>query len=179
MRVLAVLIAVSISGPAAAVAAAPAAYFDLRPGVALESGDSWTEAGTRYHLYGVQACLRGTSYTDRSGHRDDCGEASLAVLAAFIADTRPVCAPVAMIANVAHVVCYASVGADRVDLGNLMITSGYAFAALRQDGLPYSPAYAVAEQVAREKHAGLWQFKDVQYPAILLGRVATGRSADR
>jgi len=176
MRVLAVFIAASVSGPAAA---APAGYFDLRPGVALESGDSWTDAGTRYHLYGVQACLRGTSYTDRSGHRDDCGEASLAVLAAFIADTKPVCAPVATIANVAHVVCYASVGADRLDLGNLMITSGYAFAALQQDGLPYSPDYAVAEQLAREKHAGLWKFKDVQYPAILLNRAAAGRSADR
>ncbi|KAA3452224.1 succinoglycan biosynthesis protein exoi [Mesorhizobium sp. SARCC-RB16n] len=176
MRVLAVLIAVSLSGPAAT---APAGYFDLRPGVALESGDSWTDGGVRYHLYGVQACLRGTFYTDRSGHRADCGEASLAVLAAFIADTRPVCAPVATIGNVAHVVCYASVGADRLDLGNLVVTSGYAFAALQPDGLPYSPAYAVAEQVAREKHAGLWQFKDVQYPAILLGRAAAGNSRDR
>ncbi|MBN9235715.1 succinoglycan biosynthesis protein exoi [Mesorhizobium hungaricum] len=176
MRALAVLVAASISAP---VAAAPAGYFDLLPGVALESGDSWTDAGTRYHLYGVQACLRGTSYTDRSGKSDDCGEASLAVLAAFIADTRPTCAPVATITNVTHVVCYASVGVDRLDLGNLMITSGYAFAALRPDGLPYSPAYAVAEQVAREKHAGLWQFKDVQSPAILLGRAAAGGSTGR
>ncbi|RWB66037.1 thermonuclease family protein [Mesorhizobium sp.] len=172
MRSLAVVLAVVISGP---VAAAPAGYFNLRPGVALESGDSWTEAGARYHLYGVQACLRGTYYADSSGRREDCGEASLAVMAAFIADTKPVCAPIATIAKVIHVVCYATVGADQLDLGNLMITSGYAFAALQADGLPYSPAYAVAEQVAREKRAGLWQFKGVQHPAILLGR-AVARS---
>ncbi|RTM10858.1 MAG: thermonuclease family protein [Hyphomicrobiales bacterium] len=174
MKRAALLIVASIAGPASA---APAGYFDLRPGVALESGDSWTDAGARYHLYGVQSCLRGTFYTDRSGHREDCGEASLAVLAAFITDTRPVCAPVATIARVAYVVCYATVGADRLDLSNLMITSGYAFAALQPDGLPYSPAYAVAEQVAREKRAGLWQFQDVQHPAILLGRAAAKTSA--
>ncbi|TIT90201.1 MAG: thermonuclease family protein [Mesorhizobium sp.] len=169
MRSLAVVLAAVISGP---VAAAPAGYFNLRPGVALESGDSWTDVGARYHLYGVQSCLRGTYYADSSGRREDCGEASLAVMAAFIADTKPVCSPIATIAKVTYVVCYATVGADQLDLGNLMITSGYAFAALQPDGLPYSPAYAVAEQVAREKHAGLWQFKDVQHPAILLGRAA-------
>ncbi|AZO22606.1 MULTISPECIES: thermonuclease family protein [unclassified Mesorhizobium] len=169
MRSLAVVLAAVISGP---VAAAPAGYFNLRPGVALESGDSWADAGARYHLYGVQSCLRGTYYADSSGRREDCGEASLAVMAAFIADTKPVCSPIATIAKVTYVVCYATVGADQLDLGNLVITSGYAFAALQPDGLPYSPAYAVAEQVAREKHAGLWQFKDVQHPAILLGRAA-------
>ncbi|RWA88138.1 MAG: thermonuclease family protein [Mesorhizobium sp.] len=169
MRLLVVVLAAVISG---SVAAAPAGYFNLRPGVALESGDSWTDAGARYHLYGVQSCLRGTYYADSSGRREDCGEASLAVMAAFIADTKPVCSPIATIAKVTHVVCYATVGADQLDLGNLMITSGYAFAALQADGLPYSPAYAVAEQVAREKRAGLWQFKDVQHPAILLGRAA-------
>ena len=176
MRSLAVLLAAVVAGSAAAE---PAGYFRLQPGLALESGDSWRQAGARYHLYGVQACLRGTFYTDRSGRREDCGETSLAVMAAFIADTRPVCTPVATIANVAHVVCYATVGADRLDLGNLMITSGYAFAALEPDGLPYSSAYAVAEQVAREKHAGLWQFDDVQHPAIVLGRAAARGSTGR
>ncbi|TIU60525.1 MAG: thermonuclease family protein, partial [Mesorhizobium sp.] len=92
MRSLAVVLAAVISGP---VAAATAGYFNLRPGVALESGDSWTDAGARYHLYGVQSCLRGTSYADSSGRREDCGEASLAVMAAFIADTKPVCSPIA------------------------------------------------------------------------------------
>lgn len=174
MRALAILLAASVCGPAAA---APTGYFDLRPGLALESGDSWTDAHTRYHLFGVQGCLRGTFYTDRSGHREDCGEASLVVLAAFIADTRPSCAPMVTIANVAQVVCYATVGGHRLDLGNLMIASGYAFAALQPDGLPYSPVYAVAEQVAREKHAGLWQFADVQPPAILLGRRAARAAA--
>ena len=172
MKALAMLLAVCVPAPAAA-----AQYFELGPGVALESGDSWTEAGTNYHLYGVQACLRGTSYTDLSGHREDCGDASLAVVAAFIADTRPVCTPVARVANIVHVVCYASVGKAQVDLGNLMITSGYAFAALQPDGLPYWPAYAVAEQLARQNRAGLWRFDDVQHPAILLGRAAKERTA--
>ena len=48
--------------------------------------------GRRYRLYGVQTCLRGTTYTDHAGQRRDCGEASLAVLAAYITDTHPVCA---------------------------------------------------------------------------------------
>jgi endonuclease YncB( thermonuclease family) len=165
------LFAACVSAPVAA-----AGYFALGSGVALESGDSWTEAGAHYHLYGVQACLRGTFYTDLVGHREDCGDASLAVIAAFIADTKPVCTPVAQVEDIVHVICYASVGEDRVDLGNLMITSGYAFAALQPNGLPYSPAYAVAEQVARQKRAGLWRFNDVQHPAILLGRAARERT---
>jgi endonuclease YncB( thermonuclease family) len=165
------LIAVSLLAPSAASAGS----FELGPGVALESGDSWTEAGARYHLYGVQACLRGTFYTDLSGRREDCGDASLAVIAAFIADTKPVCTPVARTAAIVHVLCQATIGDDRVDLGDLMITSGYAFAALQPDGLPYWPAYAVAEQVARQKRAGLWRFDDVEHPAILLSRAAQDR----
>jgi endonuclease YncB( thermonuclease family) len=169
MKKIPLVLVACMSAPAAA---AQDGYFKLEPGVALESGDSWNENGARYHLYGVQACLRGTFYTDRSGRQEDCGEASLAVMAAFIADTKPVCAPIATIAKITYVVCYATVGANRLDLGNLMITSGYAFAALQPNGLPYSPAYAVAEQIARKKRAGLWQFKEVQHPAILLGRAA-------
>ena len=161
-------VAVAITLPAAA--AAPG-YFELRSGVTLESGDSWIDAGKKYRLYGVQACLRGTFYTDKSGHRRDCGEASLAVLAAYIADTSPVCAAVARTPNTIHVSCYATLGRDRLDLANLMITSGFAFAALRSDGLPLHPPSAVAEHQARERRAGLWQFDDVQHPAILLGQV--------
>ena len=176
MKTIALLLLVVM--PVAATAnAAPEGYLELRPGFTIESGDSWVDAGTRYHLYGVQACLRDTFFTDKSGHRRDCGEASLAVLAAYIADTKPVCAPVAKTDGTVHVACYATVGSDRLDLANLMIASGYAFAALRADGLPYHPAYAVAEQVAREKGAGLWQFKDVQHPSVLLGRAASKEGA--
>jgi endonuclease YncB( thermonuclease family) len=38
------------------------------------------------------------------------------------------------------------------------------------DAMGSGRAYAVAEQRAREMRRGLWQFDDVHYPAILLGR---------
>lgn len=152
------------------IAAAPAGYFDLQPGVTLETGDMWVSNGERYRLYGIQSCLRGTFYTDKHGQKRDCGEASLAVLAAYIKDTKPVCAPVVKKDGISYVVCYAAVGKERLDLANVLITSGYAFASLNRDGMPYHLPYAVAEQLAQEKRAGLWQFDDVQHPAIYLTR---------
>ena len=157
-----------------ATAAPPEGYFELKPGVTLESGDSWQDGGRRFRLFGVQACLRGTVYTDRSGAHRDCGEASLAVFAAYIADTHPVCAQVWQSAGTVFVSCYATIGADRLDLANLMISSGFAFASLDGRGLPYHTPYAVVEQAAREKNVGLWQFDDVQHPALLLGQNAAG-----
>jgi endonuclease YncB( thermonuclease family) len=68
--------------------------------------------------------------------------------------------------------CYAAIGADRLDLANLLISSGFAFASLDERGLPHHPPYAVVEQAAREKKVGLWQFDDVQHPALLLGQGA-------
>jgi endonuclease YncB( thermonuclease family) len=153
-------------------AAPPEGFFELKPGVTLESGDSWQDGDRHFRLFGVQACLRGTVYTDRSGARRDCGEASLAVLAAYIADTHPVCAQVAKSEGAVLVSCYATIGADRLDLANLMISAGFAFASLDGRGLPHHAPYAVVEQAAREKKVGLWQFDDVQHPAILLGQTA-------
>lgn len=170
-----VLVLLSALLPTAAVAA-PDGYFDLLPGVTLETGDTWIAEDKRFRLYGVQSCLRGTSYTDSHGQKRDCGEASLAVLAAYIKDTKPVCAPVAKKDDTAYVVCYAIVGNQRLDLANVLITSGYAFAALNGEGLPYHVPYAVAEQRARDKRAGLWQFEDVQHPAILLSREVNARN---
>lgn len=160
------------AGLTPATAAPPEGYFDLKRSVTLESGDSWQDGGRHFRLFGVQACLRGTAYADRSGARRDCGEASLAVLAAYIADTDPVCAQVAQSAQTVFVSCYATIGADRLDLANLMIFSGFAFASLDDRGLPHHAAYAVVEQAAREKKVGLWQFDDVQHPALLLGQRA-------
>lgn len=159
-------------GSTPATAASPEGYFQLKPGVTLESGDSWQDNGQKFRLFGVQACLRGTVYTDKSGARRDCGEASLAVFAAYIADTYPVCAQVAQSARTVFVSCYATIGADRLDLANLMISSGFAFASLDERGLPHHAPYAVAEQAAREKRVGLWQFDNVQHPALLLGQSA-------
>lgn len=156
--------------------AAPEGYFDLKPGVTLETGETWLDGSTRYRLYGVQSCLRGTTYTDKSGNQKDCGEASIAVLAAYIKDTSPICAPVAKTASTTYVMCYATVGKDRLDLGTMLINSGYAFAALNADGMPYHATYAVIEQEARKKGAGLWQFEDVQHPSILLSRNAHQRA---
>lgn len=152
--------------------AAPAGYFDLTPGIRLDTGDAWEFGAKRYRLYGVQSCLRGTFYTDASGARRDCGEASMVVLAAFIKDTKPVCAPVVETGGLTFVICYADIEKQRLDLGMMMITKGYAFAALGRDGLPVHPPYAVAEQEARSAGEGLWQFKEVQHPAILLSHAA-------
>lgn len=160
-------------GSTPAVAAPPDGYFQLETGVTLESGDSWSDGGQHFRLFGMQACLRGTVYTDRTGARRDCGEASLAVLAAYIADTKPLCAQVAQTPETAFVSCYATIGSDRLDLAILMISSGFAFASLDARGLPHHAPYAVVEQAARERKIGLWQFDDVQHPAILLGQSAS------
>lgn len=160
---------------ATAAPAAPPGYFDLAQGVALESGDTWIADGRTYRLYGVQACLRGTSYTDKAGAARDCGEASLAGLGAFIRDTSPVCAPLTRTEQLTYVGCYGTVAGNRVDLAVLLIASGFAFAALDGSGMPIHPEYAVIEQDARGRRAGLWQFDDVQHPAILLSRNANAR----
>lgn len=171
MKSPALLLALTF-GATAVAAAPPEGYFELKPGVTLEGGDSWKDGGRHFRLFGMQACLRGTIYTNSAGIRRDCGEASLAVLAAYIADTKPQCAQVARSGETVLVSCYATIGPDRLDLANLMISSGFAFASLDARGLPYHAPYAVAEQTAREKRIGLWQFADVQHPAILLGQSA-------
>lgn len=171
-----VLLSVAAVLTAGSAFAAPAGYFDLKPGVTLETGDTWIAEGKRYHLYGVQSCLRGTTYTDRSGGKRDCGEASLAMLAAYIRDTNPVCAPVAENAGTTFVACYATIGRERVDLANVLIASGFAFAALDTGGMPFHAPYAVVEHKARESRAGLWQFDDVQHPSIMLSRAANERN---
>jgi endonuclease YncB( thermonuclease family) len=177
MRRPALLLLLAIS---VAAASAAEGYFDLRPGVTLESGDSWIDGDTRFRLYGVQACLRGTFYTDKFGARRDCGEASLAILAAYVADAKPRCARVARSREtVVLISCFVVIGSDRLDLANLMISSGFAFASLDANGLPHHTAYAVAEQTAREKRAGLWQFDDVQHPSLMLGQSAGQRKTAR
>lgn len=163
----ALLIVLAALSPFSAIAA-PTGYFDLGPQITLESGDTWRDDKGRYRLYGVQSCLRGTTYTDTQGRERDCGEASMAMFAAFIEDTSPVCAPVMRTPDLTYVMCYATVGRQRSDLGLLLINSGYAFAALDAEGMPYQMAYALAEQTARKKKEGLWQFSDVVHPAVLM-----------
>lgn len=167
---IAIVLAASLS--ASAADSVPAGYFRIGPGAVLETGDTLLTGDKRLRLYGLQSCLRGTRYTDLSGEKRDCGEASIAVLAAFIKDTAPVCAPVAQQHDQTFVVCFATVGNHGLDLAMMLIAKGYGFASLRPDGLPVHAPYAVAEQGARDGHKGLWQFKDVQHPALLLSRAA-------
>lgn len=163
--------ALAIAVSAGSGSEAGSARLALQPGVTLETGDSWTTMeGRHYRLYGVQACLRGSAYVDRSGKRRDCGDASLAVLGAYVRDTRPSCAVLFTTADTTFVACSATVGPDRLDLAGLLIASGFAFAAVGADGLPQYAPYAVVEQMARDRKVGLWQFGDVQHPAFLLAR---------
>lgn len=146
-------------------------YFTLQPD-AIISGDTWHQNNKTYRLYGIQACLRNTFYTDKNGQQQDCGIASADGLAAFIADTTPSCSVIIASADINYTMCYATVGSTAVDLGTALIASGYAFASLNNQGLPYVPAYSVAEKSAAEKRKGLWAFTDVQHPAIFLSQHA-------
>ncbi|MCM2294702.1 thermonuclease family protein [Allorhizobium sp. BGMRC 0089] len=168
----ALTVAIGIFTAAHAANAAQAGYFDVPPTVTLESGDTWRLDGQRYRIYGIQSCLRGTAYTDKAGHKQDCGNASLAMLAAYIADGHPQCAPLIKEEKITYVVCYIRVANEILDLANVMITSGFAFTALNIEGLPYVPTYAVAEQTARQKKSGLWQFPDFPHPSVILSKLA-------
>lgn len=148
-----------------------AASFPIAGSAALETGDTWVQGGTRLRLYGVQACIRGTFFINRSGQRLDCGDASLAMLAALIKDTRPECIPIAQHPGVqTFVTCFAALEGRRVELGTMLITSGFAFAALKPDGSPVHPPYFVAEQVAKSNRRGLWAYSDVPHPGVAILR---------
>jgi endonuclease YncB( thermonuclease family) len=160
-----------------AVAAAPASRWFPVPASALYlTGDSWTDAGVTYRLYGVQSCLRGTSFTNAHGLERDCGEASLAMLVALTRDLRPQCYDAAEQpeTKTVFVFCVATratgAGAgSRIDLGTALIATGFAFAALKPDGRPVHAPYFVAQLVAQRAKAGLWAFPDLPDPnAIIL-----------
>jgi endonuclease YncB( thermonuclease family) len=85
-------------------------------GVSLATGDSWSYGGQHFQLFGVQACLRGTFFTNAAGQKTDCGEASIAYLAAVLKDTHPTCFPVGQLTTQGEastiVVCAAKVGSS-------------------------------------------------------------------
>jgi endonuclease YncB( thermonuclease family) len=150
---------------------APAPVFDVpQVGVAFATGDTWTQNGQTMRLYGVQSCIRGTTFTNPLGVKTDCGEASLAYLAALVHDTRPQCAPVAQIGEqpAILVVCSAHVGSSTLDLGTVLITEGFAFAAFNNDAKPVYMPYLVAEILARKNRAGLWAAPDMPHPNSIL-----------
>ncbi|OPH81382.1 thermonuclease family protein [Nitrobacter vulgaris] len=160
-----------------AFAEAPASRWFPVPASALYlTGDSWSAAGVTYRLYGVQSCLRGTSFTNAHGLERDCGEASLAMLVALTRDLRPQCYDAAeqpetktvFVFCVATRVAGAGAG-SRIDLGTALVATGFAFAALKPDGQPVHAPYFVAQLVAQRAKAGLWAFPDLPDPnAIIL-----------
>jgi endonuclease YncB( thermonuclease family) len=160
-----------------AFAEAPASRWFPVPANALYlTGDSWADAGVTYRLYGVQSCLRGTTFTNAHGLARDCGEASLAMLVALTRDLRPQCYDAAEqpATRTVFVFCVATrvtgAGAgSRIDLGTALIATGFAFAALKPDGQPVHAPYFVAQLVAQRAKAGLWAFADLPDPnAIIL-----------
>lgn len=141
----------------------------------FSTGDTWDSNGVRYRLYGVQSCLRGTFYTDQTGKRRDCGEASMFMLASLMQDLKPLCYAVAQTRDGAtrFVICSAVLtrggnAGKTLDVGTMLISSGFGFAALKPDGQPVNMGYAVAQNMAEEKRKGLWAFSDLPDPNAAL-----------
>lgn len=173
------LLAAILATPLAATTAlaqTASPWFPIPADVVYLTGDSWSAGDLTYRLYGVQACLRGTSFTNGHGLKRDCGEASLAMLVALVRDLRPQCydAAEAPQLRTVFVFCLASpskgaAAGSRIDLGTALISTGFAFAALKPDGEPVHAPYFVAQLVAQRSKAGLWAFADVPDPnAIIL-----------
>lgn len=143
-----------------------------RHDVQFLTGDSWSDGQTTVRLYGVQSCLRGKVYTDHLGRKQDCGVVSAAMLAAVVHDTDPTCRPVAKVmdsrtaeGSTSIVVCTVHLGDRELDLGSLLITQGFAFAALANGGKPVYMPYRIQETIARQARVGLWAFDDVPLPS--------------
>ena len=152
-------------------------------GITFLTGDTWQQGAQEMRLYGIQACIRGTRFTNSVGTKQDCGEASLAVFAALVRDTKPTCSPIAQLptSNIAKmptvlVICTAHVGENSIDLGLVLITEGYAFAAFTNDAKPVYMPYLVAEAIAKKKKSGLWSFPDLPHPNIVILNALKGRT---
>ena len=139
-------------------------------GVTFLTGDSWQQAGQRFRLYGVQSCIRGTFYTDKAGAHQDCGAVSMAMLAAFVRDLKPICAPVAQITAgqsqpyTTLVICTGEIHGKKLDLGATMITQGFAFAAINSERHPVYLPYLIEEGIAQQARKGLWTYADMPNP---------------
>ena len=121
-------------------------WFEIAADAIYETGDAWIVGRTRYQLYGVQSCLRGTSFTNAGGFTRDCGEASLAMFASLVRDLKPLCHPAAIRPDkkTTFVFCFATIAdgpakGSRIDIGTALIAIGWAYAALGPDGRPIHP----------------------------------------
>jgi endonuclease YncB( thermonuclease family) len=137
------------------------------------TGDTWKDGGAYYRLYGVQSCIRGTTVTNAQGEQYDCGDASIAQLAALFVVADVACQPVGYAFDKAtFVVCGVTFNTETVDLGTAMITSGYGFAATTLAGKAVNDAYLVAEIGAKMSRKGLWQ-TSFPHPVTALLRAAS------
>ncbi len=165
------------SAPVAQTRPAESAWFPIPSDAIFETGDTWTSRDKRFRLYGVQSCLRGTSFTNEHNLKRDCGEASLTMLIALIRDLKPLCYTTAQIAGdpTRFVICFATMTAgknkgSRVDLGMSLVTLGYAVASTSLDGRPIHQPYAEAENNARRSKSGLWAYPDFPEPMAIILR---------
>ncbi|MFW8584194.1 hypothetical protein ACOJBM_02260 [Rhizobium beringeri] len=108
------------------------------------------------------------------------------MLAAIVRDTRPTCAPVAQLSLRASsstgaptstilVICSAHVGSNVLDLGTILITQGFAFAAITNTGQPVYAPYIAEEAIAHNARVGLWAFPDMPHPNQSLISHTSGR----
>ena len=143
-------------------------------GVTFQTGDTWSANGQTFRLYGVQSCIRGTFFTNAAQKRTDCGEASVAYLAALVRDAKPRCTAIAQAGAqpVIFSVCAAHIGSNTLDLGAVLITQGFAFAATDAAGKPTKFDYAVAESEASRAKRGLWAASDLPHPSRILMNAA-------
>jgi len=154
--------------------------FDIsQSGVEFQTGDTWKQNGQTFRLYGVQSCIRGTQITNQAGAKNDCGEASVAYFAALIRDTKPRCSALAQSGSppVIYTVCASHIGKNSLDLGTVLITQGFAFAATDANGKPINFQYAVAEGEAQKAKRGLWAAAELPYPNTILNNAL--RAAQR
>ncbi|MCW2286517.1 endonuclease YncB(thermonuclease family) [Rhodoblastus acidophilus] len=160
--------------PAAAEPKASPAFDIPQSGVEFQTGDTWEQNGQTFRLYAVQSCIRQTYFTNPAGLKTDCCEASLNYLAAIIRDTKPRCTAIAQAGQppVIYAVCAAHIGANTLDLGTVLISQGFALAALDANGKPIHFPYVIAEDDARSHRRGLWAAPDFPNPNKILADAA-------
>lgn len=140
--------------------------------VEFTTGDTWSDNGVTYRLYGVQSCIRGTTAANPRGVQFNCGDASIAQIAALFVFANIACQPVGYAMDKATiVVCGATIKSDTIDLGTAVIASGYGFASTTIKGDVVNQAYMVAEIDAMMKRKGLWDMS-FQHPVKMLLRAA-------
>ncbi len=151
-----------------AEASAQAKTIPFSSDVTFETGDTWSHEGRRYRLFGVQSCIRGTTYRAPDGQEGDCGIRSLASLAALFSTGTVGCQPIGKAKDGASfVICAVKISDSTVDVGAAIISAGVAFAATLPSGSPVSTAYAVAELAAQDNQNGFWA-GSFEHPATLL-----------